>query len=221
MPYCMNCGVKLPDNAKFCYSCGTSVPVVNNIAKMSTHEDKKHVRAEKMFACPNCGSNISRMDAICPYCGSKIVDREVAFSVKEFAEKMYEIECAENEKGNSILGVLGFQKAIERGYGSKTFDRKISLISTFPIPNTIEEITEFVIMAANSIDVQWGKDTFSNRMWAKPGTSYYTDITLANTWINKLQQAYEKAKIAFPHDPMFKRIEEIYSKKMKELRRLK
>ena len=215
----MNCGTKLPDGAKFCYSCGTPT---GSVAPLNTTTIKNiPVEHEKMLKCPNCGSSISRMDAVCAYCGAQIVEKSASSSVKEFVDRLYEIEKErENEQGSGLMKLLGVGAVMERGYGSKSFERKVSLISTFPIPNTVEEITEFIIMAANSIDVRWGKNTRQNRIFNKPGCTYYTDITLANTWINKLQQAYEKARISFPNDPMFRKIEGIYISKMKELKRL-
>lgn len=208
----MNCGAKLPDTAKFCYSCGT--PVDNSGTKKMVSEETVRVQPVKMSMCPNCGFSISPMSAVCPFCGSQIANRKAAMSAKEFTEKLYEIERNSGGTGKELL-------VRELGVISKSFKQKILLISTFPIPNTVEEITEFVIIAANSIDVKWGKDTSKNRLWSKnPVFRHYTDITLANTWINKLHQAYDKAKISFPNDPMFKKIEEIYNNKMKELDRL-
>ena len=49
---------------------------------------------------------------------------------------------------------------------------------------------------------------------------YYTEIKVATTWINKLEQAYNKASIVFPNDPVFSRIQTIYVNKMKELNRI-
>ena len=219
MAFCVECGTKLPDGAKFCFSCGT--PVANTGTgeqDKKTNEKIIPVSQEKMFKCPNCSSSISRLDAVCPYCGAQVSDREASVSVKRFAEQLYEIEKEATEK-KGLSNLFGLGQIMEKGYGSKSFNRKISLISSFPIPNTIEEITEFVVLAANSIDVQWGKDTLQNRMYGKPGMTYYSDITLANTWINKLNQAYDKARISFPTDPRFRTIEKIYTDKMKELKR--
>ena len=55
-------------------------------------------------------------------------------------------------------------------------------------------------------------------MYGKPGFTYYTEITLANTWISKMQQAFNKAEISFSSDSSFDKIREIYLKKMKKLK---
>lgn len=215
MAFCIECGARLSDGAKFCAACGTPV---SNMRASDNDSSNIHILQEKVLKCPNCHSSISRMDAICPYCGAPISDREASTSIQRFAQQLFEIEQDDFQK-ESKLDILGINKIMEQGYGSKAFNRKISLISSFPIPNTIEEITEFVILAANSIDVRWGKNTLQNRMFGGPGSSYYTNIKLANTWINKLNQAYDKAKISFRSDPMFGNIEKIYVEKMRELNR--
>ena len=213
MAFCTECGARLSDGAKFCANCGTAVAV--------THvSDNRTIRAseEKILKCPSCHSPISRVDAICPFCGAPISDREASASVQRFAQQLYEIEREDAEQKASF-DPFGLKRLMEHGYGSKSFNRKISLISSFPIPNTIEEITEFVILSANSIDVRRGKNSFENKMYGNPGSTYYSEIKLANTWINKLNQAYDKAKISFRSDPMFPKIEKIYTEKMKELNR--
>lgn len=132
MPFCMNCGLKLPDGANFCYMCGT--PTSNAAASRIMPKSTTPVEQEKMMECPKCGSSISRMDAICPYCGAQIINKVASSSVKEFADKLYEIERdRDNEQGTGLMKLFGMGALMEKGYGSKAFDRKISLISTFPM----------------------------------------------------------------------------------------
>ncbi len=215
MAFCMNCGQKLIDGAKFCPSCGTPVGSVSGGA---AGVEKESPTPSNMTKCPNCGSSINQIEAICPYCGSQVQNRKVASSVQRFADELNQIE--KEATADRYKGITGFVSSImEQGYGGKTLDRKLSLINSFPIPNTIEEIYEFVMLALGSIDVKWGKNSISNKMYGKPGSSYYPGIALANAWVNKLQQAYNKAKVSFPRDPIFTQIEEMYKKKMKELKR--
>ncbi|WP_026669342.1 zinc-ribbon domain-containing protein [Butyrivibrio sp. AE3006] len=223
MPFCMNCGQQLPEGAKFCFSCGTPL---GNVKGDNSNQSSEMPRQETMVKCPNCGSSIGRMDATCPYCGAQITNKGVANSVKQFAEELARIEAEANEdsgaKGlmGNYMKAFGLDKVMERGYGSKTFERKLSHIKAFPIPNTVEEISEFILMAAASINVEFGKKSLKNTMWGKPGSTYYTEITLANAWVSKMQQAYNKAELSFPNDPMFPKIKSIYEDKMRELDRL-
>ena len=47
------------------------------------------------------------------------------------------------------------------------------------------------------------KNSLSNRMSGKTGNTNYPNIALANAWVDKLQQAYNKAKVSFPGEPLF------------------
>lgn len=215
MPFCMQCGEKLPDGARFCSKCGTPLGEITN-----------NIKEESMMKCPNCGASVGRIDAICRYCGSQIVDREASSAVTKFAEELSKIEKeGSGSDGNrglmaNFMKACGTDKVLERAYGNKTFERKLSLIKAFPIPNTVEEISEFVLLAVSNIDVGFGKKSAKNSLWGRPGSTYYTDISLANAWVNKLEQAYHKAELSFYDDPIFQRIKKIYEEKMRELNRL-
>lgn len=228
--YCINCGKHLPENANFCSFCGTAInSAANNVGGEKSH---KETVSETMIYCPNCGSAISRLDATCRFCGAQIANKKASKTVKEFAEELMKIEeSAPEEPGENAYGGpfsslypkeyrRELAKSMEKAMGNKTFEKKISLIQSFPIPNSVEEISEFILLAVASINVEYGKKSISNALFGKQGAIYYTEVKLATTWISKMEQAYHKAEIAFPDDPVFQKIKEIYEKKMKELKRL-
>ena len=99
--------------------------------------------------------------------------------------------------------------------------KEVTLIKSFPIPNTIEEIAEFVILAAGSIDVNLSKVSLGNK-WGRVGNdSKANERGISDAWVGKLQQAYQKAELTFSDKPIFAKIKEIYIKKMTELNMLK
>ena len=228
---CKNCGQQLIDGSKFCNRCGYPT---NNPESKQFQANVKTV--SDMTRCPNCGSNIGRMDASCHFCGMQIVQRSVSNSVKSFADELARIESEANDATDNANNKESFwssaflgndsstrnyrNKLTEKQYGSKAFERKISFIIAFPIPNTVEEITEFILLAVANIDTKFGMKTPANERNGKTGALDYTEIKLATTWINKLEQAYNKASIIFPNDPLFPKIQNIYMSKMKELNRL-
>ena len=226
MPFCMNCGQQLPDGAKFCGKCGT--PLGNVFQHKSDNKNNSiQIQYETMLKCPNCGSSLGRLDAVCPYCGAQIVNRGVSSSVQRFADELSQIEAHASEPTSrskhlfgSYADSIGWEKNLEKAYGNKTFERKISMINSFPIPNTVEEISEFVLLAVANIDVQFGKKCIKNSIAGRPGVVGYTDVKLATTWINKMEQVYNKAELSFPDHPVFQKIKRIYENKMKELNRL-
>ncbi|MBD5441835.1 MAG: zinc ribbon domain-containing protein [Treponema sp.] len=141
--------------------------------------------------CPNCGAQLEAFQARCPVCGFAIggAERGGSVSLKKF------LDAYTNEKDNA---------------------RKLEMVNTFPIPNTIEDTIEFAIVASQQVktyamskkglDKKDGKfaelclkglsnmtvnGIFSNKI-------DYTDFCIA--WKNKLDEAYMRAKISYPND---------------------
>lgn len=90
-------------------------------------------------------------------------------------------------------------------------EQKISLIRNFAIPNTKEDILEFVILAAANIDIK----VYS------AGQTKAAQRELSDAWISKLEQAYQKAQLMFPSSPEFQNIEKLYYQKMAQIKKEK
>lgn len=85
--------------------------------------------------CPKCHKQIPPMSLECPYCHTKVVNKKANSSVQDLAnkiEKVYYQEFSGNESAQE----------------SKKNQRIIDLITTFPVPNTKEDILEFLALAA-------------------------------------------------------------------------
>ncbi|MCR5727449.1 MAG: zinc ribbon domain-containing protein [Lachnospiraceae bacterium] len=134
--------------------------------------------------CPNCGEILEAFASKCISCGYEIRDNT----------------------GSKIL--LQFEKE----YKSLTSDkRKIELIKNYVIPNSREDILEFVFFSASNIDV----DAFS---YDKNSLNKHTSKQdISDAWFSKLEQAYYKAGITLINDPSYKAIKEIYENKKDNL----
>lgn len=75
---CSNCGVELPENAKFCLSCGEKIQVQNGIRCAGcgevTPEGKfcLHCGAPMSKKCPQCGMDLPSNGKFCLECGQKL-----------------------------------------------------------------------------------------------------------------------------------------------------
>lgn len=206
--FCSNCGTKLNSGAKFCSGCGVSVggsvmqtpspvPPTNDVSAISPNRRQQEYIGT-VLKCSNCGCVVTQTTAVCPECGVRITGQSVVKSVQELSHQLMMLE-KENNKG--ILGI-----------GKKdTKSQILTLIKTFPIPNTIDDILEFILLANANIDVKLSKKGFL-------GYSGTDEAEVSNAWVAKMQQAYQKAEITFPNDPAFKQIQKIYFDKMKELK---
>ena len=137
----------------------------NNGTVEELGKDGRDIRYDgKVYKCPLCGEIINSFVPICPSCG-------------------YEIRGISNSDA-----VQGFAKKLDL---VRTTQEKVSIIRNFPIPNTKEDILEFMILAASNISDNLERD-------------------ISDAWISKAEQAYQKAQIIFPNDKEFIRVQNIY-----------
>ncbi|SHK66685.1 zinc ribbon domain-containing protein [Hespellia stercorisuis] len=220
--FCTNCGASLNEGAKFCMECGTLVGIGGDAERIppiptvsqspSNGEERQQEYAGKILKCPNCGAVISQTIAICPDCGMKITGQVAVSSVRAFSEQLMSIEATRKQAGFGTI----FAGAID-----PADQKKLSLVRSFPIPNTVDDIMEFMMLAVANIDVVLSKNTMMNKC-QKSAKSMESNITIARTisdaWVSKMQQAYQKAELSFPNDLAFLNIKQMYLDKMKELK---
>ena len=231
MPFCTSCGEQLPDNAAFCHRCGTRVehscgssPYNVNSASnpYNPYASVPPVRREEyvgvVYKCPNCGNTINPTETICPACGYHLSRSNPDYTVKQFSLDLMALQQRKSQE-NARRGPLG---AVAKGFSDAfrigTDDDTALFIQSFPIPNSVEEILAFVVLAASNIDVTLSKKSVINRANAHYKSE---DQKASDAWVSKMEQAYRMAEISFPDDDLFPKIKSIYEQKMKELKRLK
>lgn len=190
MAFCSNCGEKLNDGAKFCHVCGVAVN------KTQTQQKRELEYAGKLIKCPNCGEVLDSFTVRCPACGWEVRGAKTTGSVKEFFLKMEAIEATrEREKVDFLTKAYRLQSI------SKTDEQKISLIKNFPVPNTKEDVLEFMILATSNVDMP---------MYSSLDTPTAGVKAMTEAWNAKIRQVYAKAKNTYKSDPDFSRIQELY-----------
>lgn len=212
MAFCMNCGKQLPDGAKFCFECG--VPV------MQTSKNQEHATAQTgerhqeyvgtILKCSNCGGVVSETTAVCSTCGMRITRKNAVSSVRDFKLQLMELE---GKRKQSVLGIFSLYAPVD-----PVDKQKLSLIQNFPIPNTVDDILEFVLLAIANIDTSLSKKTWMNSSQSMQVLAVEMPKVISNAWVSKLQQAYQKAELLFPNDPAFSGIQKLYQEKMRELK---
>lgn len=178
MPYCKKCGNKLSDTANFCNKCGS--PVAETKAETSRDEAPKSniPSREEPYKCPFCGEILEAFLSVCPTCGNELRGVKGVKSLTEFSAQLAAAE---------------------------TLKQKIDLIRVFPIPNTKEDIFEFMVLACSNFDAAY----------------YVTHIDqedVSDAWLSKIEQCYHKAGYIFPTDPAFVRIKYMYDEIQSKIR---
>lgn len=150
--------------------------------------------------CPACGAIVPSMAAKCPECGYEFANVEANSSTRLLMQKIDEIQAQYAEltanvdnKDESTIRTRGYQ--VKRQLN----DRTAQLIQNFPIPNTREDLIEFLTLCignskADSIMLD-GNDP----------------VTPA--WRKKLQQVIAKVKVALPNDQQAQELIEEYEGK--------
>ena len=167
----------------FCINCGQELPegakfcagCGKTVDDNNSTPQRKTTYEGEIHKCPQCGEVLDAFVTVCSACGYEIRGSSTTGAVKEFATKLN---------------------------NTTTEYQKENIIRSFPIPNTKEDIFEFMILASSNIDEHPNKIVF-------------------NAWIAKFEQCYEKAKLSFNQEADFIKIQAIYEKTTKEIRRIR
>ena len=120
-------------------------------AKQEKIDQKK--KEEFGRVCPNCGRQIPPMTVKC-VCGYEITTPgNSVSSVQILSKKLSEITLTESEEKE----IEGAAPAAKKGLREKFIaDKKIDIISTFPVPNTKEDIIEFLALSVAGANKKLG-----------------------------------------------------------------
>ena len=183
MAFCKYCGKPLADQDKFCGSCGKAVKEFKTVLESKTaYKDELPVKIK--------GEETDLYSKEkCPACGFEFQGKRYGGSVIDFVAKLESIE----EKKSAWR----LSKGRTEGGEETPFEKEeTTLIINFLIPNTKEDVREFIILAASNV--------------VRKGKLKYKEEEVISAWEAKIKQAYTKAKILFRNDPEFKDIKMIY-----------
>ena len=113
----------------------------------SAPQSKKFKDVKK---CPACGAMIQSFTTRCPECGYEFRNLEANGGIQRLFEMLNEVETSSREDADTLLGGLGrvYSDLFAQSFGgNKNTRRKKTIIQNFPIPNTKEDILEFLALA--------------------------------------------------------------------------
>lgn len=132
--------------------------------------------------CPACGAMVKAFVVSCPDCGYEFRGIKGNTNIKMLMDELAKIDASKKvyvEKKRSFFDLSSDPNVEE---DTRIENNKITLISTFPVPNTKEDILEFLLTAA---------PLSKNSFWAS---------AIERAWRNKCRQVIEKAHFAFMED---------------------
>ena len=158
--YRNNCGNQLPDVSKFCHNCGQ---IINSTDKQgyypamrtkwqvkedtqnSNYKSKVITSEIRVLKCPCCGDSVADFAISCKSCGAELRRSDSLASVKEFEQRIREIEATRKGYVSKVVDYFS-------GSVNDTDVRIANEIRNFPIPNAKEDIYEFLILASTNLD---------------------------------------------------------------------
>ena len=143
----------------------------------------------EIHKCPNCGDILGAYESVCETCGWERRNSKASVAVKEFEAKYAKVD---DDK------------------------KKMDLVRSFPIPNTKEDICEFVLLAAANVDLD-AHGPHSDEWKIINGERR----AISDAWISKMEMAIQKAELMFPGTKEYVHICTVYEKKMKQVRKKK
>lgn len=141
--------------------------------------------------CPACGAFVQSFTTHCPQCGLEFRNVQANGSIQRLFEMLNEVECHSKEDSTTFLEALGrsYGEEIARCFGgTKSTRMKKAIIQNFPIPNTKEDILEFLALAAP--------------LAKKPGF-FNQDMERRDmypVWKSKCEQVIMKARFSMKND---------------------
>ena len=149
--------------------------------------------------CPNCGAQVKGGSAVCTECGYVFTNVSANSSAEKLQAKLDEFNRRQEQRADS------------RGYLRTVFDntsrckQKMEIISTFPVPNTREDLLEFLTMLQPSADATGSHDG-SNSDGEDMSYAYWLLYT----------NCINKAKLSFPNDNDFQYYFQTYEKQLQK-----
>jgi len=208
MIYCKSCGRELEDEVKFCPECGTFVGQQERVQEEPVQNAAKEEVLQVVYEgvlhkCPNCGGTINAFETVCSKCGYELRSVRAGSAVSEFAQKLEQIEALRVHNEWNV--------PTKENELTNTDKQKIALIRSFSIPNTKEDLYEFMILAGVNIDTE----VMIEHAKGEPARAE------ADAWAAQFEQAYKKAKISFYNDVGLATFEQIYKEKIVGVKKLR
>lgn len=144
--------------------------------------------------CPACGAPVASFTTMCSDCGHEFRGTEATYSVKQLFAQLIDAEKEERARplkkygfweGGQAMGDLKLEETIA--------NRKASVISSFPVSNSKEDILEFLSQAVSKSEIKGMHQIINMRQ-------RQIHNTVANAWRNKCEEIIIKARFSMKDD---------------------
>ena len=225
MAFCSYCGNQVPDDAKFCKTCGKqldgSIPSRESVQVRFT--ERKQEYAGTIVKCPSCGEILPSFTAICPTCGHEITSAKVPMTIEEFSRQIKQLDMAiaSNPESGVARGWPRWNTGIKVGWVFLNIlaafvplfiyliiigfvRKKETEFTTFEEKQKISFINNYIFPNDRESILEallYFKAQVSQQTMARDKRTAYGWIKV---WKGKADELYQRAEIMFPEDPIVK-----------------
>jgi hypothetical protein len=171
---------------------------IKTIASANTLKSNKEGDVKK---CPACGAAVKSFNSICSDCNHEFRNTDAVSSIMTLHKELQNGEEEERNKPRSWAEKLDGELAIAKAVAN----RQKSIISSFAVPNTKEDLLEFLSVASSEASKKLGFFI----------ASAHPEAVLKNAWLAKSEQIIIKSRMTFKDDRQTLEKIEIFAKQLK------
>jgi predicted RNA-binding Zn-ribbon protein involved in translation (DUF1610 family) len=159
-----------------------------NSSKSSISENKQVSNKEGVVKkCPACGASAKSFIIHCQDCGHEFREKEAVNSVKKLFSEIDKIEVEERNRERTFVEKMDGDLAVMKSIAT----RQSSMINAYPVPNTKEDLIEFLTIASSEANK---KVSILKRMNSHP------ESIIQKAWYSKCEQIIKKARFSMIDD---------------------
>lgn len=150
--------------------------------------------------CPACGASIQSFISKCEDCGHEFRNIEAVSSIKALHFELQKGEDDERNKPRTWIEKIEGELAVAKAVAN----RHKSIISSFPVPNSKEDLLEFLSVASSEASKKLGFFI----------ASVHPEAVIKNAWLSKCEQIILKSRLVFRDDKSAMKEIEIFAKQL-------
>ena len=159
--------------------------------------------------CPACGAIVTSFSAKCGDCGYEFSNIEANASIQKLFLLLTELDNIQSSIPLAKISFFSNGLLENRKRAEDHINKKCEVIKNFPVPNTKNDILEFLSSAiphARKVKTGFGS-MFASKGWGGGHSDAYKEQEIAKAWKYKCEQIVMKARFSLKEDK--KGLEEI------------
>lgn len=171
------------------------------------HQVQKTNKEGDVKKCPSCGAPVESFKTKCADCGHEYRGSKSSNSASQLFVELTKIEDEERNRPREKVSFFN----IDGGnfYMEQSIANRISTtVSSFPVPNTKEDIFEFLAVALPQTKIKLQKLMFKTAPIDRPKE------IIKNAWQSKCEQVIMKARMSMKDDRKTLEEIEVYAKQL-------